>query len=480
MHHFRTSIPFAFVVIFAAGLALVAQNASATVAQGKLTASDAKAYDLLGSAVAIDGDTAIVGAPGDDYGSSMNGWEMGSAYIYVRSGETWTQQAKFTASDIEWLDTFGGSVAISGNTVVVGSYGDDHVGGSGEGSAYVFVRTGSTWEEQAKLTASDAETNDYLGSVAIDGDMIILGASRDDHDGGVDAGSAYIFVRSGVTWVEQAKLTASDAAEENLFGESVAIHGDTAIVGAYAHDHDGLVNAGAVYVFVRTGETWTEQAKLTAADAAIGNYFGNSVSMHGETVLVGAKGAQLAGGSSCGAAYVFARSGEAWTQQAKLTATDASSGDYFGHSVSLHGDSAIVGAYGDDPAGKSAAGSAYLFKRSVEAWTQHVKITSPDSAASDECARSVSISGESMIVGSRGDDHAAGTNAGSAYVFESPSSSSADITGDGVVGIDDLLALLNSWGACDEPCATACPTDLNGTCTVDIDDLLMLIAAWSA
>jgi len=267
------------------------------------------------------------------------------------------EQQKITASDGASDDYFGYSVSISGDTAIVGAYGNDDKG-SYSGSAYVFVRSGTTWTEQQKLTASDGAAYDIFGeSVSISGDTAIVGARHDD-DKGSSSGSAYVFVRSGTTWTEQQKLTASDGASSDWFGWSVSISGDTAIVGAYLDDDKGSAS-GSAYVFVRSGTTWTEQQKLTASDGASSDYFGRSVSISGDTAIVGAYQDDDKGSAS-GSAYVFLRSGTTWTEQQKLTASDGGSVDHFGYSVSISGDTAIVGAYRDDDKG-SYSGSAYVF-----------------------------------------------------------------------------------------------------------------------
>ena len=195
-------------------------------------------------------------------------------------------QTKIVDGDAAAVDCFGTSVSISGDTALVGAYQDDDAG-SDTGSAYVFVRSGDTWTQQAKLTASDAAAGDFFGySVSVSGDTAIIGALRDD-DAGSGSGSAYVFVRSGTTWTQQQKLTASDAAGEDQFGISVSIDGDTALVGAYDDDDAGAMS-GSAYVFVRSGDTWTQQQKLTASDAAAGDFFSYSVSVSGDTALVGA------------------------------------------------------------------------------------------------------------------------------------------------------------------------------------------------
>ena len=232
----------------------------------KLTASDGAANDYFGHSVAMSGDTVVVGAHCDDVGGYA---DPGSAYIFNRSGTNWTEQAKLTASDGTAGDYFGISVAISGDTVVVGAYGDD-VGSNGDqGSAHVFVRRGSDWTQQAQLIASDGAASDYFGgSVAISGDTVVVGAYGDD-GGDAGQGSAYVFARSGTTWTEQAKLTASDGAANDYFGRSVAMSGDTAVVGATYDEVGANADQGSAYVYVGREDTAHVSATVTMEEISI-------------------------------------------------------------------------------------------------------------------------------------------------------------------------------------------------------------------
>ena len=372
----------------------------------KINASDAEAYDNFGRSVSISGDYAIVGASGgDDDGSAS-----GSAYIIMRSGSKWSQQAKLIASDAETGDHFGWSVSISGNYAIVGAIGND----SYTGSAYIFMRSDTTWTQQAKLTATDAAANDNFGwSVSISGDYAVVGAHYDD-DHGSESGSAYVFMRTDTTWSQQAKLNASDAAAYDYFASSISISGDYAIVGA-DRDDDGGTSSGSAYVFVRSDTTWSQQAKLNASDAETGDIFGESVSISGNYAIVGASGDDD-GGSESGSAYVFMRSDTIWSQQAKLNASDATVWDRFGNSVSISGSYVIVGAVDDDHHGISS-GSAYVFMRTDTTWSQQSKLNASDAAAEDLFGESVSISGDHAIVGASGDDDG-GSASGSVYIFE--------------------------------------------------------------
>jgi len=329
-------------------------SAFAVTEDAKLTASDGAAGDFFGFSVSMSGDKAVVGAQGDDDA----GPDSGSAYVFEKDGGTWTQTAKLTASDDEAGDSFGVSVSISGDKAVVGAAFDDDAGPD-SGSAYVFEKDGGTWTQTAKLTASDDEAGDSFGvSVSMSGDTAVVGALLDD-DSGADSGSAYVFEKDGGTWTQTAKLTASDGAAGDFFGFSVSMSGDTAVVGALLDDDSGA-DSGSAYVFEKDGGTWTQTAKLTASDDAARDSFGDSVSISGDKAVVGARGDDDAGPDS-GSAYVFEKDGGTWTQTAKLTASDGAGGDRFGSSVSISGDKAVVGAAFDNDAG-SRSGSAYVFE----------------------------------------------------------------------------------------------------------------------
>jgi hypothetical protein len=330
----------------------------------------ANLYELAGSetgiSVAISGDTALVGS-----WLWPNVTATGAAYVFVRSGppggEVWTQQAVLNNPQFGAYQYYGYAVALEGDTALIGSLATP--GGYG-GSAYFAARTGSpggeTWNQQ-QVHPSDGVAGDQFGnSVAMSPsqDTAVVGAWLDDNDGGVDAGSAYIFVESGNSWIEYAKLTASDGAADDRFGVKVAISGDTVVVGAYQDDDAGS-QSGSAYVFTRSGtpgsEVWIEQAKLTASDAAAGDQFGASLALAGDTAVVGAYAADNAGGVDAGSAYVFTRSGATWTQQYKLTAPAAGADDWFGAAIALSGKTPVIGARQDDHAGGINAGSAYVF-----------------------------------------------------------------------------------------------------------------------
>jgi hypothetical protein len=351
--------------------------------QQKLTAADGAAFVRFGRSVAVSGDTAVVGAAG----AGPTGGN--SAYVFVRNGTTWSQQQKLTASDGAALDGFGSSVAVAGEMAMVGALLND-AAGQDSGAAYVFVRNGSTWTEQQKLTASNGTAGDQFGwSVAVSGETAVIGARG---DGGF-SGAAYVFVRNGSTWTEQQKLTAADGAIFNEFGSSVAISGETAVIGA---DDELGSNSGAAYVFVRGGTTWSEQAKLTASDGIASDLFGTSVAISGDTVMVGASNA-----GSVGAAYVFVRSGSVWTEQQKLTAADAAFSDLFGWSVAMSGDTVVVGAISGDSAVDNT-GAAYVFVRGADALTP--QLTDQLEADQEDAAQGATVTRAGDINGDGFDD----------------------------------------------------------------------------
>ena len=385
--------------------------------QASLTATGGVAGDSFGYSVAIDGDTAVVGA----YNATMVGTTAGdgAAYVFTRTGTTWTPQQTLTASDAAAGDQFGVSVAISGDTVLVGA-GHATVGGNaGAGAAYVFTRTGTTWTQQQKLTASDAAAGDQFGhAVALDGDTALVGANFKLVGTYAHAGVAYVFTRTGTTWTPQQELTADDAAAMDMFGTSVALDGDTALVGAEFKLVGTYTHAGAAYVFTRSGAVWTQQQALTAgSDAAAGDLFGSSVALSGDTALVGAAKKTVNGSSIAGAAYVFTSSGTTWTQQAKLTASDAGANDQFGQAVALDGDTALVGAPGKTVGGSGGVGAAYVFTRSGTAWTQQWRMVASDGAASDSFGTSVALSEGTALAGAYKATTVSGTaGPGAAYV----------------------------------------------------------------
>jgi hypothetical protein len=299
--------------------------------QARLTPPVGGAGTFFGSSVALYGDTAVIGAPHQaNY--------AGAAYVYVRIGTTWVLQAVLRDSaPALFSDDFGFSVALYGNTALVGAAGKNN----GTGTVYVYGRNGATWTPQATLTSPDAAVGDSFGfSVALQADTALVGAELKAIGGNLMQGASYVYVRSGTAWTPQARLTAADGTGVREVGYSVAVDGDTALVGAPGSDlGGGTYGAGSAYVFVRNGTTWSQQAELTAQDGGRPDEFGNSVALDGDTALVGAPYKD----NWRGAAYVYVRSGTTWTLQAFLAEHPGAYGDFGGQAVAVRRDTALVG-----------------------------------------------------------------------------------------------------------------------------------------
>lgn len=313
-----------------------------------------------------------------------------------------------SAADGELGDELGASISISGDRLVVGAPEEGD-----RGAAYVFLRNGTTWAEEAKLVASGGEVDDLFGfAVSMDGDVLAVGARGDD-DQGTDAGAVYLFERSGTSWSQVAKVTAGDGAAGDEFGISLGLRGGTLLVGAFRGD-GVAADTGSAYVFVGSGATWIEKAELFACDGAALDGFGRSVSIDGDTALVGALFAGPAGPSS-GAAYVYVRSGTSWNEQQKLTSADLAAGDLFGASVAIDGDRALLGAPLDDDDGTSS-GAGYLFERSGTSWTEVAKLRTADAAAGDRLGSSVALDGDVLAASAPLSDDQ-GLYSGSVHAF---------------------------------------------------------------
>ncbi len=390
--------------------------------------------DEFGYSVALDGDTAVVGAPGANSGK-------GAAYVFTRDENGWGTPVELRASNGVVNDKFGNAVAIDGNTIVVGAYrhGFDGGGGpvSGTGAAYVFRQSstgewgnnpssGSHREETATLFASVRAIDDEFGiSVAVAGETAVVGAHQHNANGNSDAGAAYVFTRTSTTdpitnettyiWgetpaagayrIETAKLTATDGAADDRLGISVAVDGDTVLVGAHKYDvptiTDSIVDSGGVYIFTKTGASWssgTETALLTAADAAASDEFGIAVAIDDDSVVIGAHQHDVDG-----AAYIFSRDSRSggWSEAASLVASDGSANDRFGVSVAVDGVRAVVGAHLYEQAGliRTDGGTAYVFSRDLNGWRESVKLAAPYGASYDEFGHSVALSGDTVLAG---------------------------------------------------------------------------------
>lgn len=352
----------------------------------------------------IDGDLMVIGSLFGDGAAP----DSGSAFVYRRGLDgSWEQEASLIGNDVGSGFWFGKHVAIDGDCIVVGA--PQEWLGAPTGNAYVFRYDGAIWQQEAKLSPSDAPTNGRFGAgVSIDGNYIIVGAYV-----AFGTGRAYIYHREDGVWVEQARLAPPDPCGSDSFAShSVGLRGDMAVVGS-RYDNELGSSAGAAFVYRRTGGVWALEQKLLPADGVAGACFGWWAEADVDRIIVGAP---FHGGA--GSAYVFERAENIWTQTAKLVGSDTSGGDYFGYWASIRGDWALVGARYADSAGTDA-GAAYLFHRSDDGWTEHARYTAPDAAAEDQFGH-VCLDEQSVLFGALGDDNEAGTDAGSVYVGPLP------------------------------------------------------------
>ena len=375
----------------------------------KSTPFDLEANDFFGCSVATNGDLAVVGAEHGQKDDTPAGLDTGCAYTYVRLGSGWEYAGKLVAFDGAADDLFGAAVSIWGDTAIITAPQDDTGVGPDAGSAYIFIWTGATWSFQQKITAPlPAGPNTYFGrSVALCQDTVLVGAQD---SGGTILGGAYVFTRTGSAWSFQRKLEDPGVEIGDRFGDDVALYRDTAVVGAWTDDDRGA-DAGAAYVFVRSGATWTKQAKVVAADGVSQDYFGAAVAVERDTLMVSAR-ADEDMAPNAGAVYVYSRIGTAWQQSQKIYDVDADAGDGFGSDISFSGTTALiaaVGAYDDQ-------GKVCVFGRNTGSWSQYGEIFDTGGAADDRYGCSVSACGGRFVVGVDGDDEA-DTNAGAAWLM---------------------------------------------------------------
>ncbi|MBN1155473.1 T9SS type A sorting domain-containing protein [candidate division KSB1 bacterium] len=359
----------------------------------KLTANDGSDFDRFGWVVAIGDYYAAVGAPGADS-------QKGAVYIYKRHGTNWIEEIKLSAPDGTRDDNFGCSVSIHGHCLAIGA-DHDIVDSNYCGSVYLFERIGDTWVQTDNLFSTVLACDFFGISVSIDADYLIIGASYDEKKG-----AAYIYNYDGNTWIEQAKLIADDGELNDDFGYSVSINGSYAVVGAESNDDKGDMS-GSAYVFKRNGTSWDMQSKLLASDGDADDGFGFSVDIDEDYLVVGAPG----DAEAKGAAYVFKSDGATWTEQAKLTASDCVTGDFFGASVSIEDTCIVIGSSSNEE-----KGAVYIFNQDAANWVEITKIVTSDGSAGDHFGYGIAANKRTILVGAYGDrDH--GYDTGAAYVY---------------------------------------------------------------
>lgn len=397
----------------------------------RLIATDRSTLDNLGFSVTLSGDgsRAAVSANLADVSALV---DTGAVYIYVRSGLNWKFEAKLAASDKLAGDKLGTSISMDydGTRVAVGSIDNSPGGTSKAGAVYVFIRSGVTWIQETKIFAADKSANDSFGSsvrISNDGTRLAIGTPLASMSAKANAGAVYVYLRTGVTWAQEAKFTSSDIAATDNFGSSVSFNSDASrlVIGAPKADNSSIVDTGSAYVFLRTGVTWAQEAKLVASSLVASSLLGASVAINadGTRAIVGAPGLDNSTDANTCAAYVYLRTGVTWSQETKLQASDKIMGDQFGAKVAINanGDRVAIGAKLAEVSAIVDAGGVYIFARTLGTWTQEAKVTAGDKATSYLFGSSVSLSsdGAFLVVGSNAASTGGTVGSGQAYVFTS-------------------------------------------------------------
>ncbi|HHZ98286.1 MAG TPA: hypothetical protein EYN68_01745, partial [Candidatus Marinimicrobia bacterium] len=403
----------------------------------------------------------------------------GAVYVYKRTGTTWAQEAYIKASNSEATDYFGEVVALDGDTLAVGAYLEDssqdtitngttassNNSSNDSGAVYVYKRTGTTWEQEAYIKASNSEANDYFGnSVALDGDTLVVGAYGEDsnqttitndnstassNNSNSRSGAVYVYKRTGTTWTQEAYVKASNSEATDWFGSSVALDGDTLAVGAYKEESSQTTitndnstassdnsnnRSGAVYVYKRTGTTWAQEAYVKASNSEATDEFGYSVALDNDTLAVGVRdedsnqttitndnstASSNNSSSASGAVYVYKRTGTTWEQEAYVKASNNDASDVFGYRVALDGDTLAVGAFGEDSNqttitndnstassnnSSDDSGAVYVYKRTGTTWAQEAYVKASNNDASDLFGYYVALDGDTLAVGADYED----------------------------------------------------------------------------
>ncbi len=437
------------------------------VQEAFIKASNTRQESHFGYRLAFDGDTLAVGAYEESSGATgINGDQdntsqpnAGAVYIFIRDGTNWAQQAYLKASNARANAEFGVAVALSGDTLAVGSDNESssatgvggnqaNTGADKSGAVYIFTRSGTTWSQQAYIKASNTRADAYFGEkLALAGNTLAVGSdSETSNASGINgnqadtstknAGAAYVFVRTGATWSQQAYIKASNARAEAFFGDGIALEGTTLVVGSSGESSraTGIGGnqadasfpfSGAAYVFTRSGVTWSQQAYVKASDARTLAKFGQALSLSGDTLAVGAFGepSRATGvngnqndtsAQNAGAAYVFTRDGTTWAQQAYIKASNTRANAFFGSAVAVLGETLVVGSGADLGSESSnatgingneadtsarAAGAAYLFTRRTNTWSQQAYIKASNTRPDVLFGCALALSNDTLVIG---------------------------------------------------------------------------------
>lgn len=370
----------------------------------------------VGSAVELEGATCVVGYPRASSGLG------GRAAVYRRNANVWSAEQVLQAADDGAGNLFGGALALEGDTLLVGARGTTVSGSGLAGAAYVFVRSGGTWAQQAKLIASDPEQNAEFGyAVALHGDTCAVGAPQSTTSSTLYSGATYVFVRSGGVWALQQRIVPSapfNYIYGSRSGRALALSGDSLLIGApLSFDlSTSTISAGRVFEWVRAGSSWSQAAVITPADVPDGRQFGCSIGYDGARAIIGAwLENELPTGTSVGTAYVFRRAG-GWQQEAELPRTGIDNGDNFGIAVDLDGARAVVGApNANSPAGAST-GAVRVYEFDGATWSQTLALAGSSTAVNDKLGSAVALDGAFLSAGAPGAS-VPGLSTGEAFVW---------------------------------------------------------------
>ena len=366
----------------------------------------------FGRAVGIEGDSILIGEP-QGLSSIPTG---GYVHAFERSGSSWVHRERFTSNDNEQFDVFGYSLARSGNRAVIGAPGDEW-SVYPLGAAYVFESNGTSWVQQAKLVGSTYHLDARFGfSVALDGNTALVGASCYDHGSAWDAGAVFVFVDNGTSWEQQAILKAVDRRDFDYFGGNLALDGDTAFISACGVNLFGNADVGAVYVFRRQGTAWSQEAKLRPADHTTCRSFGSALAVENETLYVGAERDETTVWDT-GSCYLFRQQGTVWNAVQKLVADDPQTGARFGRTIAVDNGLVLIGAPMKEEGASGNAGAAYLFGPSSSGWQQKLKLALSNPGWIDYLGAALDLVGNTLLIGAPG-RHNPNSEAGLAYVYE--------------------------------------------------------------
>ncbi len=476
----RRVISIGLPAVVAVGLFVGHTHAQIQEAYVKRTAPESG--DAFGRSVAVSGDSLVVGAP-----QTTNPLGAGVAVVYTRDNAgAWAVQASLSPG-LGALQRFGTAVAIDADLLVIGAERTTTTAPE-SGAAFVYGRVAGSWAQQTRLQAEFPAFDMGFGlGVAVSGDTIAVGAPRADSPGLVDNGAVYVFVRTPGTgvWTLQAVLTASNLGTGDRFGGQVALDGDTLVVGADAEDSaattvsgdqssGAATDAGAAYVFTRSGGVWTQQAYLKGSTASAGDGFGSTVALDGDRVVVGAPGDDDvdAANDNAGAAFVFARDPAtgSWAQEAVLKPAGSQAGDAFGSSVAIAGNTVAVGATGEDVTAADEGAVFWFTRDTAGTWTERGRVWASNAGSGDQFGAAAALSGDTLVVGAPGEDSNgsggladnSAAAAGAAYVFAMPDTTPVDTTPPLVAAPDDRLDVEATGPLTDVALGTATVTDDSG------------------